>query len=184
MSRLTLAQKAKKKAGSAAVKKPRKKEKTRRTGRASGKALMAKKQAFLTFLGTSTNVTKSCAMAALDRVHAYDMRDRDEEFRIAWDRAVETGTEAMIDEATRRATEGVDDNVYGKNDAGEYIVIGKKNRRSDKLLEFLLKARKKEMFRDRSQVDHHGDIDMTVGVNKAVLELIARTTHGLNKEED
>lgn len=150
----------------------------------ASKGLKMRQKKFLDLLSQNTNVTKSCEMAALNRIHAYDLRDRDEKFRVAWDRAIETGTEALIDEATRRATEGVDDDVYGKDDDGNYIIIGTKNKRSDRLLEFMLKARKKDMFRDRSQIDHQGDIDVQVGVSKAVLELIHRTTHGLNKKEN
>lgn len=175
--------KSKKTAGADARKKPKKKQAPRRRSTANSKALQMRKDAFLDFLGQSTNVTQSCGLSALDRNHAYDLRDRDEDFRIAWDRAIEQGTEAMIDEATRRATKGVDDDVYGRDADGNYIIIGKKNKRSDRLLEFLLKARKQEMFRPSADLTHHGDIDMNVGVNKSVLDLITETMRGIEEPD-
>ncbi len=62
-------------------------------------------------------------------------RRRDEKFARAWDRALDSATDRLEQEAVRRAVDGVDEPVYqgGKK-------VGSITRYSDTLLIFLLKA--------------------------------------------
>jgi hypothetical protein len=64
----------------------------------------------------------------------YDWRSGDADFAAAWDAAVETGTDMLEDEATRRALEG-----------------------SDLLLIFLLRAKRPELYNRKQQVALSGD---------------------------
>src|SRR3954451_4881344 len=66
-----------------------------------------KRANFLQLLGETANVVRSCEGANLPRRTAYDWRRDDPEFAAAWDEAVELGTNALEDEAIRRAHEGV-----------------------------------------------------------------------------
>src|SRR4051794_22490885 len=71
-----------------------------------------KREKFLSLLGETANVVRSCEGANLPRRTAYDWRREDPEFADAWDGAVELGTNALEDEAIRRAHEGVLRPVY------------------------------------------------------------------------
>lgn len=104
-----------------------------------------RRQAFLEALAHSGNVTEACGQSGLSRATAYRLRRADEAFAAAWSEARETGTDALEDEAVRRATQGVEEQVfYG----GERV--GTQRKYSDALLQFLLRARRPEQFRDRA----------------------------------
>ena len=65
-----------------------------------------KMEAFLAYLATSANVTSSAAAAGLARRSVYEWRAADPDFAAAWQAAQELGTDALEDEAVRRAAEG------------------------------------------------------------------------------
>lgn len=104
-----------------------------------------RRQAFLEALAQSGNVTEACEQSGLSRASAYRLRRSDEVFAAAWTEAREAGTDALEDEAVRRATQGVEEEVFygGKP-------VGTQRKYSDALLQFLLKARRPEKFRDRA----------------------------------
>ena len=89
-------------------------------------------------------MTYACRAARLPRARAYEWREADPDFAKAWDDAVERGTDALEDEAVRRAMQGVLKPVYqgGKK-------VGAIREYSDTLLIFLLKARRPEKFKER-----------------------------------
>ncbi len=62
-----------------------------------------KKQAFLAALAETANVLKSSEIARVARRTAYDWKAADSEFADAWERALDIGTDALEDEAVRRA---------------------------------------------------------------------------------
>lgn len=111
-----------------------------------------KRAAFLEALGKTASVTRACKVVRLGRTAIYDWRNADEDFAKAWDTAVERGTDALEDEAVRRAHEGTLKPVYqgGKK-------VGTIREYSDTLLIFTLKARRPEKYKDRAVVEH----DMT-----------------------
>jgi hypothetical protein len=51
---------------------------------------------------------RASELAGIGRRTAYDWRAADDEFRKAWDEAVEYGTDLIEDEALRRARDGVE----------------------------------------------------------------------------
>jgi hypothetical protein len=105
------------------------------------------KPAFLEFLRASASVTDSARGAGVSRRGTYKAREKDEEFREAWEDALEEATDALEAEARRRALEGVREPVFyqGKE-------VGSVQRYSDTLLIFLLKGRRREVFGDKT--DH------------------------------
>ena len=111
-----------------------------------------KRKNFLEALGTTASVTRSCKLARLPRQTAYDWREADADFAKAWDDARERGTDALEDEAVRRAHEGTLRPVFqgGKK-------VGTVRDYSDTLLIFTLKALRPDKFKDRAVVEH----DMT-----------------------
>lgn len=114
-----------------------------------------KRRVFIEALGISANVTQSCRVAKLDRNTAYDWRGNDAEFSLAWDRAVELGTDALEDEAVRRGMKGFKKPVFqgGK-------LIGHVTEHSDTLLIFMLKARRPMVFRDRADLNVTGHLTL------------------------
>ena len=65
--------------------------------------------------------------------------------------AIEEGTEALEDEALRRAQWGVDEPVFFQGE-----ICGSVKKYSDVLLMFLLKARAPEKYRERQTLEHTG----------------------------
>jgi hypothetical protein len=112
-----------------------------------------RREAFLAALETTANVSRACRMAHLPRQCAYEWRDADEEFAKAWEEALERGTDALEDEAVRRAYQGVLKPVYqgGKK-------VGTVREYSDTLLIFMLKARRPEKFKER--IEHGVTADL------------------------
>lgn len=90
-------------------------------------------QVFVEHLSNGDTVTNSAKAARIDRTTAYNWRDSDKDFALAWDDALEAGTEKLETEATRRALES-----------------------SDTLLIFLLKARRPKVYRDRLSAEVTG----------------------------
>ncbi|AEV24612.1 hypothetical protein Dsui_0192 [Azospira oryzae PS] len=110
-----------------------------------------KRDAFLLALEDTANVTKACKKSRLARRSAYEWRDDDPDFARAWDEALERGTDALEDEAVRRATEGTLKPVFYKGQK-----CGSVREYSDTLLIFMLKARRPEKFKERTEQQHTG----------------------------
>lgn len=126
------------------------------------------KLVFLTELADAGMVCESAMTAGIDRTTAYRWRERDKEFALWWDQALEMGTEILEREATRRAVRGVTKPIYQGG-----ILVGAQQEYSDTLLIFLLKARKPEAYRDRASIEHLGkggrELPAPVSVQAGVL---------------
>ncbi len=131
--------------------------------------LEAQRRMFLQRLSETGNVTDAAGHSGLNRCALYRARANNRAFGMAWEKAVELGTAALEDEAVRRAAEGWLDPVFyqGKE-------CGRVRRYSDGLLMFLLKARRPEAFKDRTAVEHQGELTL-----ERVLAEIDGTTRGL-----
>lgn len=108
------------------------------------------RERFLKALSDGATVGDACRSAGIARRTAYTWRDRDKEFREAWDSAILDGVDALEGEALRRAVRGVIEPVVS---AGKLVT--KVRKYSDTLLIFLLKARDPR-FRDKSAVELTG----------------------------
>lgn len=109
-------------------------------------------------------VSKACEAIGICRNTAYQERQRNEDFALAWHDIEERTTEVMEREAYRRAVEGVTEPVVS---AGQYVTDVQKF--SDRLLEFMLKSRRPERYRDRVSVDHSGSVEKRVKLDLAKL---------------
>ena len=110
-----------------------------------------KEAEFLEALTTCGNVTRACEIAQVSRRSVYEWRDADESFAGAWIAAQRLGTEALEDEATRRAFEGTLRPVF--HQGAECGVV---REFSDVLMVFLLKARNPDRFKERSATELTG----------------------------
>lgn len=104
--------------------------------------------AFLKALASGLSVTGAAAASRVDIRTLYRDREGDAALKASWDAAVEQGTDALEDEALRRASQGVDKPIFYK---GELVTTVREY--SDTLAIFLLKGRRPEKFKDRAQVD-------------------------------
>jgi len=107
-----------------------------------------KREAFLTELSsTNGNVSQACAAAGISRTAAYAWRTKDEDFATAWDDTVEASTEALEQEIYRRAHQGVDKPVFYQG-----AECGTVREYSDTLAMFILKGRRPEKYRERTEI--------------------------------
>lgn len=104
------------------------------------------RDAFITALTKHGNVTWACEQCGLSRVAVYAWRHDDEDFKDAWEAALEVGCDGLEDEALRRGAEGWDEPVFFQGQ--ECGVI---RRYSDALLIRMLQARRPEKFKDRRE---------------------------------
>jgi hypothetical protein len=117
--------------------------------------LLAKewKAAFLTALGEHGMVTLACQTIGIGRSTAYEARQSDEQFALAWADVEELTTEKMEREAYRRAVEGVQRDVLFQGDK-----VGEERHYSDTLLIFMLKSRRPDRYRDNVKIEHSGTV--------------------------
>lgn len=118
-----------------------------RTGKALAKG---EQEAFLEQYAIYGIVTTACEMTGVDRRKVYRWKESDEAFAERFKEAEVKANELLLQEARRRAIEGVPRYVIQKgkvvNYKGKPII---QNEYSDRLLELLLKGKMPETFRDR-----------------------------------
>ena len=115
---------------------------------------------FLSVLRTGQTVTAACQQALGvpgSRDRFYHLRGRDEAFADAWDAAYEDGTQAIEQEAWRRAVDGTSKPVF---QGGAHV--GDVQEYSDVLLLNLLRARRPGTYRERFKHEHthRGSVDL------------------------
>ncbi|MCH7761873.1 hypothetical protein IIA15_10825 [candidate division TA06 bacterium] len=115
------------------------------------RASRAKCRLFLEHYATSANITASCKVAKLDRNTVFYLREHDEAFQEAFQKAHDTSVDALVAEVRRRALDGVREPTgWYKGEPGGYI-----QRYSDNLLMFEVKRQIPE-YRDRWEVTGAG----------------------------
>jgi hypothetical protein len=118
------------------------------------------KQKFLAKLSaTAGNVSKAAQAAKISRSVAYIHKAKDADFSQAWDNINEAVADAMEQEMYRRAVKGVQEPVFYKGD-----MIAKIRKFSDRLLEFGLKGKRPEVYRERFDVNQNvtGSLDLNI----------------------
>ena len=110
-------------------------------------------------------VSTTCELMGIARQTAYAERQRNEDFALAWADVEEESTEAMEREAYRRAVEGVTTPMVS---AGKRVTDVQSY--SDRLLEFMLKSRRPEKYRDRVDVNHSGKVEKRVKLDLSKLD--------------
>ena len=108
---------------------------------------------FIASLAGDLNVRRACIAADISRSGAYKRRETDEEFRLAWEEAEENACDLLEGVYWQRAIE-----------------------QSDRALEFLLKANRREKYGERSQVELTGKNGGPMQVTMTPEELLALWT--------
>ena len=127
-----------------------------------------KKGQFLAILRGCANVSHAAESVGLSRTCVYQVRAEEPEFAAAWDAAVESSLDDIESALRRRAVEGVDRPVFYRGE-----VCGHVKEFSDTAAIFLLKGRRPDVFRDRSE--------SSVTVKTVAEELIERLEIARNK---
>jgi len=109
---------------------------------------------FLKAFATTGTVKQACEKVGIGRRTAYDERQRNEDFALAWHEVEEHTTEAMEREAIRRGLEGVEEPVFYKG-----AICGAIQKYSDTLLIFMLKSRKPDVYREVHHIQHSGGVN-------------------------
>src|SRR5262245_54629185 len=102
---------------------------------------------FLEAMADGACAKHAAAAAGVTRQAAYLYRKQDDEFAKAWAEAEEEGCDELEREARRRAVEGVPRPIFLDGQQ-----VGVEIQYSDRLLEFLLKGRRREVFGDKTEV--------------------------------
>lgn len=111
-----------------------------------------RQQVFLEALAALGHVGQAAKHAGVSVRTAYNHRTSDPEFAAAWESALQTAMETVLEpEAVRRAVQGVPEPIYYKGDQ-----VGTVQKYSDTLLIFLLKGGKPEKYKERTANEHTG----------------------------
>jgi hypothetical protein len=117
-------------------------------------------KAFLAALAETGIVTRACKVARVGRMTVYRNRQENPEFAAAWQEAQEVAADNLEAEARRRAVEGT--RRYKFTPRGEPVMDPRTGEQyyeheySDKLLIQLLKAKRPEEYRERTEQRHTG----------------------------
>lgn len=104
---------------------------------------------FLDLIARGNTAACAARTVGVRRNAMFDLRKRDPEFARQWAEADEAGTEALEQEAIRRAVEGVERGLFYQG-----VKYTTEREFSDPLLMFLLRARAPEKYRERYEVKH------------------------------
>jgi hypothetical protein len=116
------------------------------------------RERFLEHLPRGIPVLTAALLAGFGRDAAYTWREADADFAAAWAAAYAEGSDAIEEEARRRAMDGWDEPVF---QGGEQV--GVVRRYSDRLLERLLKGRKPELYGEQVAITNQSEpLDMTI----------------------
>lgn len=104
-------------------------------------------QIVLTYLGAGSSISMAARAIGIARRTLISWKDDDPEFAIQYAEAMQAGLDRLEDEAYRRAHDGVEKPVY---QGGE--LVGHVQEYSDKLLCFLLEAKRQDIFRRNASI--------------------------------
>lgn len=116
-----------------------------------------KRAVFLAALAKHGFVARAARLAGVTRETARLARKKDKVFAQAWDAALAEYVEDLEAEADRRAYKGTLKPVYYKGKK-----CGVVREYSDTLMIFRLKALKPEVYKDRSETNHTGNVTVEI----------------------
>jgi flagellar biosynthesis/type III secretory pathway chaperone len=106
------------------------------------------REVFLAELADGHTVKYAAEKAGVSRQAAYSWREMDEDFRLAWASAEEEGIQALEEAARKLAVEGTEVQIFDRNGN----LLRTEFKQSERLLEFLLKAKRPKTYRERVSV--------------------------------
>jgi hypothetical protein len=109
------------------------------------------RQRFLAELRESPDVSAAARAAGVDRSYVYALRKSDSGFRAAWDDAIESGVDAI-----------------------EGVAHAMAKAKDPKMVQFYLKCRRPEIYGDRKEVTHQGQVGLGL---PEVVDLFVKMGH-------
>jgi len=109
----------------------------------------------LDLLRRGLTVSYAIQTLGLGRRAPYTLKEKSPTFAREWAEAIKAGTDFLEDESRRRAIDGVTKPVFYKG-----LECGSVQEYSDGLLQFLLKGRRPEKFRENIDLDVSGTIQV------------------------
>ena len=106
----------------------------------------ARVNAFFHHLGRTGSVTVAANRAQLRRSTLYQMRQDDDAFAERWAKALDLGVERLQDNAMNRALNGTPKPVWRNGQQ-----VGSVRQYDNRLLQFLLKAHRPDLYGDRGK---------------------------------
>ena len=103
--------------------------------------LSSNEKMFLDLLSEGMSVSAACERANIPRRSVYNRRRADQDFREQWDEALGMAADTLEAEADRRGRDGWSEDVYYRGQ-----VVGRRQRYSDRMLIFRLKALRPELY--------------------------------------
>ncbi|WP_296716230.1 hypothetical protein [Erythrobacter sp.] len=115
-----------------------------------------RQRTFIEALADTGSVAAACKTADMSQAGAYHLRRQPgaDEFRAAWQRALDFGVQRIEDVAMDRALNGVEEPLYSYG-----ALIGTRTRYNDRLLMFMLRNRAPERFADGRRVSGMGGLN-------------------------
>lgn len=129
----------------------------------SRKRIVSRKPAFLAAFRTTCRVTQAAKAVGIDPTLHYKWLLEDPEYRVAFLQTRDQAAQILEDEAVRRAHEGVKKPMYYR---GKPVFHGKtrsyvyETEYSDQLLSLLLKRFRPDDYRERTETQITGSIDL------------------------
>ncbi len=148
--------------------------------RGPGRAPMpaAKVNAFFHHLGRTGSVTVAANRAQLRRSTLYERRQDDEAFAERWARALDLGVERLQDNAMNRALNGTPKPIWRNGQE-----VGSVRQFDNRLLQFLLKAHRPDLYGDRGKAAAPGlPFDLVKRMADAEARLAEREKGGREKK--
>jgi len=121
---------------------------------------------FLEAYATTANISYAAKAAGIRRKTMYDWQEKYDDFCSRMAEAREEAYDKLEHEALRRAVEGVQRKrpiIVGR-EIVDYEVI---TEYSDRLLEVLLKARRPDVFREKTSIEHSGPNGQPIAIDIA-----------------
>ena len=123
-----------------------------------------KRQAFIAALAQTAQVMEAAKAAGFTDTSALQkFRRENEDFAEEWDHALEAATDLLVDEAVRRAKDGVHEPQYYKGE-----IVGYTIKHSDAMLMFLIRGARPDTYRENAR---GGETNINFGI--AVLPMTA-----------
>ena len=115
-------------------------------------------------------VSYAADVAGVNRATVYRRKDGDSDFAEAFEAAQADSCDVLEQEGFRRAHDGVEEPLVSAgrlvlDPAGQPLMV---RRYSDRLLEFLLKARDPKRFSERHRLEHSGEINRGITIQDLV----------------
>lgn len=137
----------------------------------------AQRKKFLEALAAGWAVRHAASHSGVHFRRWYELREKDEAFATEWSEVFEQGTQALEDEARRRAVDGYHEDTHD----GSGKLVRRVHRYDGSLLQTLLKARRPEVYRDNApaRLEVTAQVQLDASYNPPTLADVVRLAREL-----